>query len=122
MEQGKRIYAEGEKVEYKKLTLAEHIKALGPGIVFVLTAMGAGDIVDSSVSGSHYGYALMWVLAVAILVRFVIVNIMARFDMCNTEGLTLLQGYGRLSKAFPWFFVVFSLFCGHMTNATMISG
>ena len=122
MEQGKRIYAEGEKVEYKKLTLAEHIKALGPGIVFVLTAMGAGDIVDSSVSGSHYGYALMWVLAVAILVRFVIVNIMARFDMCNTEGITLLQGYGRLHKAFPWFFIIFSLFCGHMTNATMISG
>ena len=108
MEQGKRIYAEGEKVEYKKLTLAEHIKALGPGIVFVLTAMGAGDIVDSSVSGSHYGYALMWVLAVAILVRFVIVNIMARFDMCNTEGITLLQGYGRLHKAFPWFFIIFS--------------
>lgn len=122
MDQNNKVTLDYENVEFKKLTFIEHLKAIGPGVVFVLTAMGAGDIVDSSVSGSHYGYDLMWVLAVAILVRFVIVNIMARFDMCNTEGITLLQGYGKLNRAFPWFFMIFSLFCGHMTNATMISG
>ncbi|MGE4354177.1 MAG: Nramp family divalent metal transporter [Oscillospiraceae bacterium] len=122
MSQGNEIKQTGEEIVFKKLTFKEHLKAIGPGVIFVLTAMGAGDIVDSSVSGSHYGYDLMWVLAVAILVRFVIVNIMARFDMCNTEGITLLQGYGKLHRAFPWFFMIFSLFCGHMTNATMIKG
>ncbi|MFR5601425.1 MAG: Nramp family divalent metal transporter [Lachnospiraceae bacterium] len=113
---------QGQTVEFKKLSAKESLKALGPGVIFVLTALGAGDLVDSSVSGSHYGYALMWALALATLVRFLIVNIMARFELCNTQGITLFEGYGRLTKVFPYFFAVFGIFLGHTTNATMIKG
>lgn len=114
--------AEQQTVVFKKMTVKESLKAIGPGIVFVLTALGAGDLVDSSVSGSHYGYALMWALALATLVRFLIVNIMARFELCNTQGITLFEGYNRITKVFPYFFAVFGVFLGHTTNATMIKG
>ena len=111
-----------DAIVFKKLTAKEALKALGPGVIFVLTALGAGDLVDSSVSGSHYGYALMWALAAATLVRFLIVNIMARFELCNSEHITLFEGYGKLTKIFPYFFAVFGIFLGHTTNATMITG
>jgi Mn2+/Fe2+ NRAMP family transporter len=99
------------------------VKSLGPGIVFVLTALGAGDIVDASVSGSHYGYALMWVLVFGILIRYVVTNIMARFDLCNTERLTLFEAYSKkLHWAFPYLFIAFSIFLGHVINSSMSSG
>ncbi len=111
-----------EQVVFKKLSWKQSLKALGPGVIFVLTALGAGDLVDSSVSGSHYGYALMWALVLATLVRFLIVNIMARFEICNTQGITLLEGYARIHKFFPYFFTAFGVFLGHMMNATMLKG
>lgn len=111
-----------EGLQFKKLSFKESLKAVGPGVILILTALGAGDLVDSSVSGSHYGYSLMWVLALATLVRFLIVNIMARFELCNIQGITLFEGYSRISKIFPYFFAVFGVFLGHTTNATMIKG
>ena len=37
-------------------------KLLGPGIIAVLSWLGAGDLITSSVAGANYGYAMMWVL------------------------------------------------------------
>jgi Mn2+/Fe2+ NRAMP family transporter len=120
--QGNSIETGLGKFEKKKFSLKQTLRSFGPGIIVVLTALGAGDLVDSSVSGSHYGYDLMWVLALATLVRFVIVNIMARFDLCNTEGLTLFEGYSKLFKAYPYFFLIFSLVLGNLLTAVMVKG
>lgn len=57
-----------------------YVKGFGPGIVVVLTWLGAGDLVDSSVAGANYGYTLMWALAAALLVRFALVNTIAKFQ------------------------------------------
>jgi Mn2+/Fe2+ NRAMP family transporter len=111
-----------EKTGVIKLSFIQTLRSFGPGIIVVLTALGAGDLVDSSVAGSHYGYDLMWVLALATLVRFVIVNIMARFDLCNTERITLFEGYSRLHKVYPYFFMIFSLLLGNLVTAVMVKG
>lgn len=34
-------------------------KLLGPGIIAVLSWLGAGDLITSSVAGANYGYAMM---------------------------------------------------------------
>jgi Mn2+/Fe2+ NRAMP family transporter len=115
--------SEEHKIIFTKQTFKEFLKSLGPGIVFVLTALGAGDIVDASVSGSHYGYALMWVLVFGILIRYVVTNIMARFELCNTERLTLFEAYSKkLHWLFPYLFIGFSLFLGHVINSSMSTG
>ena len=106
----------------EKKSLWQTLRSFGPGIVVALTALGAGDLVDSSVAGSHYGYDLMWVLAVAVLIRFVIVNIMARIDLCNNEGMTLIEGFGKLNKYYPYLFVVAGILMGHLQNSYMIKG
>ncbi|MDN4493243.1 Nramp family divalent metal transporter [Ureibacillus aquaedulcis] len=106
----------------EKQSFIKTIKSYGPGIVVVLTWMGAGDLVDASVAGSHYGYSLMWVLALALIIRFVIVNIMARFELCNTENMTLLEAFSRLHKLYPYFFAFAAIIMGHLVNSYMIKG
>lgn len=102
--------------------LAQLGKLLGPGIIAVLSWLGAGDLITSSVAGASYGYAMMWVLAVSLLLRFLIVNIIARFQLCNNQGMTILQGYAQLHPLFAWFMFGYALLMGHLINAYMIKG
>ncbi len=97
-------------------------KLLGPGIIAVLSWLGAGDLITSSVAGANYGYAMMWVLAVSLLLRFLIVNIIARFQLCNNQSMTILQGYAQLHPFFAWFMLGYALLMGHLINAYMIKG
>ena len=91
-----------EQVVFKKLSWKQTLKALGPGVIYVLTALGAGDLVDSSVSGSHYGYALMWALVLATLVRFLIVNIIPMYCKTISRNCTICwSGKIALSAASP---------------------
>jgi len=95
---------------------------LGPGIIAVLSWLGAGDLITSSVAGANYGYAMMWVLAVSLLLRFLIVNIIARFQLCNNRGMSILEGYAQLHPVFAWFMLGYALIMGHLTNAYMLKG
>jgi Mn2+/Fe2+ NRAMP family transporter len=102
--------------------LKETVKAFGPGIIVVLTWLGAGDLVDASIAGAHYGYALMWVLALSLIIRFVIVNIMSRYQLCNNEGHTILDGFVGLHKFYAYFLAGYALLMGHLFNSYMIKG
>ncbi|RRV04531.1 Mn2+/Fe2+ transporter [Pseudomonas sp. v388] len=97
-------------------------KLLGPGIIAVLSWLGAGDLITSSVAGANYGYAMMWVLAVSLLLRFLIVNIIARFQLCNNKGMSILEGYAQLHPFFAWFMLAYALLMGHLINAYMLKG
>jgi Mn2+/Fe2+ NRAMP family transporter len=81
-------------------TFREYLASFGPGIVVVLTWLGAGDVVDMSVAGAHYGYSLMWVLVVAVVMRFLFVSLIARYQLCNQHGEGVLDGLARLH---PWY-------------------
>src|SRR5215470_13115856 len=79
---------------------SEYLRSFGPGIVVVLTWLGAGDVVDMGVAGANYGYSLMWVLVVALVMRFLFVSLIARYQLCNQYGEGVLDGLARLH---PWF-------------------
>ncbi|WP_017976527.1 Nramp family divalent metal transporter [Actinopolyspora halophila] len=118
-----------EQEEDNKATVATpdkafmgRIRKFGPGIVAVLSMMGAGDLVTASVSGSSYGYNLMWLLALSLVVRFVIVNLMGRYQVLNLKGNTIVEGYSDVSKYYPWFIGIAILVSGHFFNAYMITG
>ncbi|CAG8864664.1 Divalent metal cation transporter MntH [Pseudomonas fluorescens] len=114
--------AEGKTVMPSQSRLSRAVKLLGPGIIAVLSWLGAGDLITSSVAGANYGYAMMWVLAVSLLLRYLIVNIIARFQLCNNQGMTILQGYAQLHPVFAWFMLGYALIMGHLMNAYMIKG
>ncbi len=111
-----------EIIVKKQNILTKFKTSYGPGILAVLTWLGAGDLVTSSVAGSDYGYSLMWILAVSLLLRYLVVNIIARFQLCNNEGITIFEGYGRLHPFFAYFLFIYALIMGHLFNAYMIKG
>lgn len=113
---------EGKTAVPSQSRLGRIAKLLGPGIIAVLSWLGAGDLITSSVAGANYGYAMMWVLAVSLLLRYLIVNIIARFQLCNNKGMTILQGYAQLHPVFAWFMLGYALIMGHLMNAYMIKG
>jgi len=103
-------------------TFLEYLRSFGPGIVIVLTWLGAGDVVDMGVAGSNYGYSLMWVLVVAILMRFVLVSLIARYQLCNPHGEGVLDGLARLHPAYAPVLLVAAVVMGHVYGSYMTVG
>lgn len=100
----------------------EHLRSFGPGIVIVLTWLGAGDVVDMGVAGSNYGYSLMWVLVAAILMRFLFVSLIARYQLCNPYGESVLDGLARLHRFYAPALFVAAIVMGHVYEAYMTVG
>ena len=73
--------------------------ALGPGLLFVICAVGPSDLVSGSVAGSTYGYSLLWLLGLALFARYLILDATARYVMVSGESL--LGGFGRISRWIP---------------------
>ena len=62
----------------------------------MLTWLGAGDVVDMGTAGANYGYSLLWVFVVAVVIRFLFVSLIARYQLCNQHGEGVLDGLVRL--------------------------
>ena len=103
-------------------TFMEYLRSFGPGIVVVLTWLGAGDIVDSGVAGGNYEYALMWVLVLAAMVRFVFVSLIAKYQLCNPHGESVLDGLIRLHAWYAPFLVIASIGLVHVQCSYMLVG
>jgi Mn2+/Fe2+ NRAMP family transporter len=103
-------------------TFLEYLRSFGPGIVIVLTWLGAGDVVDMAVAGSSYGYSLMWVLVLAVLMRFLLVSLIARYQLCNPHGEGVLDGLARLHPLYAPVLLVAAVVMGHVYESYMTVG
>lgn len=103
-------------------TFFEYLRSFGPGLIIVLTWLGAGDVVDSAVAGGKYGYALMWVIVLAVGMRFVFVSLIAKYQLCNQHGESVLDGLGRLHPWYPPFLAVLAVIMGHVYGSYMTVG
>ncbi|MGL4461210.1 MAG: NRAMP family divalent metal transporter [Planctomycetia bacterium] len=98
------------------------LRDLGPGLVLVLTWLGPGDVIETSVAGGTYGYSLVWALAVSIAARFVLAQIIAKYHLGNrwaADGESVVDGLHRLSRFFPFVlggatFVLMHCYCAYM--------
>jgi Mn2+/Fe2+ NRAMP family transporter len=100
----------------------EYLRSFGPGIIIVLTWLGAGDVVDMSIAGANYGYSLMWVLVVAIVMRFLFVSLIARYQLCNQYGEGVLDGLARLHRWYAPVLFVAAILMGHVYESYMTVG
>jgi Mn2+/Fe2+ NRAMP family transporter len=100
----------------------EYIRSFGPGIVIVLTWLGAGDVVDMGVAGANYGYSLMWVLVAAVFMRFVLVSLIARYHLCNERGESVVDGLCRLHPACAPVLAFTAIAMAHVYGAYMTVG
>ena len=100
----------------------QYLRSMGPGIVIALTWLGAGDLVDSAVAGGNYGYTLMWAMVVALFVRFVFVSIIAKYQLCNQHGESVMAGLRRIHPWVPPFVGVIAIFFAHFYGAFLVKG
>lgn len=106
----------------KRRGILGSLREFGPGIIAVLAMMGAGDLVTASVSGSNYGYNLMWLLTASLLIRFVIVNIMGRYQVLNLKSQSIIEGYRDVARWYPWAIGIAAVISGHLLNGYMVRG
>jgi Mn2+/Fe2+ NRAMP family transporter len=100
----------------------EYLRSFGPGIVIVLTWLGAGDVVDMGTAGANYGYALLWVFVVAILFRFLFVSLIARYQLCNQHGEGVVDGLVRLHPAYAPVLFFAAVVMSHVYGSYMTRG
>jgi Mn2+/Fe2+ NRAMP family transporter len=103
-------------------SFVEYLRSFGPGIVVVLTWLGAGDVVDMATAGANYGYALLWVFVVAVLFRFLFVSLIARYQLCNERGEGVLDGLARLHPLYAPVLFVAAVVMGHVYGSYMTRG
>ncbi|MEO2047908.1 MAG: Nramp family divalent metal transporter [Pirellulales bacterium] len=103
-------------------TFFEYIRSFGPGIIVVLTWLGAGDIVEVGVAGGNFGYALMWVVVMAVVMRFLLVSLIAKYQLCNQHGEGVLDGLARLHSAYPLLLLIATVVMGHIYCSYMTVG
>ena len=99
-----------------------YLRSFGPGLVVVLTWLGAGDIVEMATAGADHGYSLMWVLFVAVAMRWVMVSVIARYQLCNPRGEHLLDGLCRLNRAYAPLLLLAAIVFGHLYGSYMTRG
>jgi Mn2+/Fe2+ NRAMP family transporter len=79
----------------------QKIKWLGPGITWMAAgAGGAGELLFPPRVGSLYGYAFLWALLLAILLKWFVNREIGRYAVCT--GRSLLSGYQTLPGPRNW--------------------
>jgi Mn2+/Fe2+ NRAMP family transporter len=74
------------------------------------------------VAGSNYGYSLMWMLVVALSLRFLLVSLIARYQLCNQHGESVLDGLARLHRWYAPVLFFAAIVMGHVYLAYMTVG
>ena len=103
-------------------TFLQYLRSFGPGIIVVLTWLGAGDIVSMSTAGGNFGYALMWAGVIAVIIRFLFVSLIAKYQLCNQHQEGVLDGLARIHSIYPIALVVAAFVMGHVYCAYMTRG
>ncbi len=97
-----------------------YLMILGPGIAIAATGVGAGDMVAATVSGARYGFAIVWAAAVGALLKFVLNEGLARWQLAT--GTTLLEGWvQRMGRWVQYYFLVYLVLWSFVIGGALIS-
>ncbi|KKN99179.1 Nramp family divalent metal transporter [Pseudohongiella sp.] len=76
------------------------LKWYGPGLLWMLSAVGTGSILFTPRVASAYQYDLLWVLLLVVFFMWVMIREMARFSVVT--GQSMLEGMHTLSGPRNW--------------------
>ncbi len=94
-------------------------RIIGPGLVVAATGVGAADLVATLVAGSRYGYALLWVVVVGVVMKVVLVEGAGRYTLAT--GRTIFQGWRSLGKWTTIYFAPYIVIWGFVYGAAAMS-
>ena len=78
----------------------EKLKWYGPGLLWMLSAVGTGSILFTPRVASQYEYQLLWLLLLVVFFMWVMIREMARYSIAT--GNTMLEGMYRLEGPKGW--------------------
>ncbi len=77
-----------------------------PGVLLAATGVGAGDLLTAGLAGSETGTTLLWAVLVGALLKWVLTEGLARWQLAT--GTTLLEGWvWRLGGWIRWIFLTY---------------
>ena len=80
--------------------LAKHLFFLGPALILAVEVSGESGIVELIGAGSEHGYALLWVIIVALFYKFAFSNGLARYTVAKGENI--FQGLKNIPGPRNW--------------------
>jgi len=78
----------------------QRIKWYGPGLLWMLSAVGTGSILFTPRVAAAYCYSLLWLLLVVVFLMWIMIREMARYSIATGE--TMLAGMNRLRGPRGW--------------------
>ncbi|MFO7830490.1 MAG: Nramp family divalent metal transporter [Desulfuromonadaceae bacterium] len=78
----------------------EKIRWYGPGLMWMLSAVGTGSILFTPRVASLYQYQLLWLMLLVVFFMWVMIREMARFSVVT--GYTMLEGMHTLKGPRDW--------------------
>lgn len=91
------------------------LKWLGPGILWMVSAAGSGELLFSPRVGSLYGYSLIWAMIAAVLFKWFINKEIGRYTVCT--GNNIIEGFAQLSQLSVYLILIPQLFVCVVTIA-----
>jgi Mn2+/Fe2+ NRAMP family transporter len=96
------------------------LSAIILGLVVAATGVGAGDLITASLAGSEVGLALLWAALAGAVLKWVLNEGIARWQMAT--GTTLLEGwFDHLGVAVHWGFFAYFLVWSYAVSGALIN-
>jgi len=95
------------------------LRVIGPGLLVAATGVGAGDLASGAFAGSLLGPAVLWAVWVGALLKFVLSEGLARWQLLS--GQTLLEGaLLRTARPARWIFLAYLLPWSYVVGGALV--
>ena len=95
-------------------------RLLGPGFVVAATGVGAGDLIAAGAAGRRFGLAVLWVVLLGALFKWVLNEGVSRWQLAT--GTSLIEGWSsRLPRWISWYFLGYLVLWSFLVAAALSS-
>lgn len=89
------------------LRAASFRRAFGPGLLWAAAAIGVSHLVQSTRAGADGGFTLLWIVLLALLLKYPFFEYGPRY--AGATGESLVEGYLRLGRWALWVYLLITL-------------
>ncbi len=112
--------AEARAVSVNQSNRVKLLAVVGPGLLMAATGVGAADLATAAFTGSRLGPAVLWAVVVGSLLKFVLTEGLARWQLAT--GTTLLEGaLEKLGLAVAVVFLPYLFLWSFLVGAALMS-
>ncbi len=93
-------------------------KTFGPGLLWAAAAIGVSHLVQSTRAGGEGGFSLVWIVLVALAVKYPFFEYGPRYAAATGESL--VEGYYRLGRWAVWVYLTITLATGVVIQSAVV--